>query len=78
MSKTVYALYIIAELGVDSAEMRELFLSKIYDLCNPSRNLAEMQDDFRRKFTSVLHGRVPYTIISLLIPLKYVHTSHYM
>ena len=37
----------VAELGVDSAEIRELFLAKIYELCNPSRNMAEMQDDFR-------------------------------
>ena len=35
-----------AELGVDSAEIRELFLSKIYELRNPSKNEDNMQDDF--------------------------------
>lgn len=35
-----------AELGVDSPEIRELFLSKIYELNNPSSNMADMQDDF--------------------------------
>ena len=38
-----------AELGVDSAEMRELFLSKIYELNNPSGSVTGMQDDFHRK-----------------------------
>lgn len=37
----------IAELGVDNAEIRELFLSKIYELSNPSGNVAGMHDDFR-------------------------------
>ena len=40
-----------AELGVDSAEMRELFLSKIYELSNPSGHMADMQDDFRCEHT---------------------------
>ena len=35
-----------AELGVDSHEIREMFLAKIYELSNPSSNTGGMEDDF--------------------------------
>ena len=46
MSKVILSSLPAAELGVDSPEIRELFLSKIYDLSNPTRNMDDMQDDF--------------------------------
>ena len=42
-------VHLLAELGIDSAEIRELFLSKIYELSNPSGSVAGMQDDFHCK-----------------------------
>ena len=35
------------ELGVDSHEIRELFLAKIYELSNPRFSVGGMEDDFR-------------------------------
>lgn len=37
---------ITAELGIDSHEMREIFLAKIYELSNPSSTMGAMEDDF--------------------------------
>lgn len=38
-----------AELGIDSNEMREIFLAKIYELSNPSSSVGKMEDDFLRE-----------------------------
>lgn len=37
----------IDELGVDSHEIREVFLAKIYELSNPRFSMGGMEDDFR-------------------------------
>ena len=43
-----------AELRIDSHEMREIFLAKIYELSNPSSSVGKMEDDFLCKlFCSV-------------------------
>lgn len=41
--------YTAGELGIDHHEMREIFLSKIYELSNPSSSIGGMEDDFLRK-----------------------------
>lgn len=38
--------FILAELGIDNPEMREIFLAKIYELSNPSSSVGGMEDDF--------------------------------
>lgn len=48
------SLLITAELGIDSHEMREIFLAKIYELSNPSSSMGAMEDDFLRKLTRYL------------------------
>lgn len=40
----------VVELGIDSHEMREIFLAKIYELSNPSSSVGGMEDDFLCKF----------------------------
>lgn len=35
------------ELDIDSPEIREIFLAKIYELSNPSSALGELEDDFK-------------------------------
>lgn len=37
------------ELGVDSHEIREVFLAKIYELSNPRFSVGGIEDDFRCK-----------------------------
>lgn len=41
------------ELGIDSHEMRELFLAKIYELSNPSSSVGAMEDDFMCKLLAL-------------------------
>ena len=44
MNNNYYLL--VVELGIDSHEMREIFLAKIYELSNPSSSMGAMEDDF--------------------------------
>ena len=37
---------ISVDLGIDSPEIRELFLARIYELSNPAADEEEMEDDF--------------------------------
>lgn len=43
-----------AELGIDSNEMREILLAKIYELSNPSSSMGKMEDDFLRKLVEAM------------------------
>ena len=46
LTRGIIVLISAVELGIDSHEMRELFLSKIYELSNPSSSVGAMEDDF--------------------------------
>ena len=39
--------FVADELGVDSHEIREVFLAKIYELSNPRFSMGGMEDDFQ-------------------------------
>ena len=40
------------ELEIDSPEIREIFLAKIYELSNPSSAMEELEDDFKCECTT--------------------------
>lgn len=45
----------VDELGVDSHEIREVFLAKIYELSNPRFSIGGLEDDFRCKRYHILY-----------------------
>ena len=42
----LFFFLVSADLGIDSPEIRELFLARIYELSNPTADEEDMEDDF--------------------------------
>jgi hypothetical protein len=59
------AFSVAAELGIDSNEIREIFLAKIYELSNPSSSMGKMEDDFLCK---LVHKSSSHSPAHLLLP----------
>ena len=60
----LFCLFPAAELGIDSHEIREIFLAKIYELSNPCSSGERMEDDFLRKLVHTVRLIVPLPIPS--------------